>query len=405
MHTSNQINAGWRAFYTTRFEQVCIYVSRLTQATLKETISVVKGKESHKGTCPVPFCHICAKQAGLKWVSGAANTYWQHTDYCVKGKMFGYIGNFDKKHIPLQIPGNYYPNMDHLELIEAQLTKEGMLAYDSIHETSIAAFQEMILYQRRAYFEALHDRYNVEALALELAEVNFCYPLMQMIATGQLFAPYFYHPDAQVQHRRAESRECLELLQSWIDQIDKRKLPKNMVMDWDGEWLSRDLIKNWVKDYEIPDVEPQLVPTHHPTKYIIQKNATRMILPAKGILPVGSSVGSPGFGLIHPTTISAAVLQDAGFQVDPENSYRPALFDAITLAPNFDFVCGRNRLSEFVNFITQWTLNEPQEDDIIAYTPPDGLSFDDFVNFQAGPIEQKRCVGWQWLYTGIRPSN
>ena len=30
--------------------------------------------------------------------------------------------------------------MDHIDLIEAQLTKEGMLAYESIAEASIAAF-------------------------------------------------------------------------------------------------------------------------------------------------------------------------------------------------------------------------------------------------------------------------
>ena len=67
--------------------------------------------------------------------------------------MYGYVDK--KRYYPLQIPGDHHPNMNHLELIEAQLTKEGMLAYESIHETSIAAFQEMILYQRRAYFDAL----------------------------------------------------------------------------------------------------------------------------------------------------------------------------------------------------------------------------------------------------------
>ena len=70
-------------------------------------------------------------------------------------------------------------------------------------------------------------------------------------------------------------------------------------------------------------------PTCHPTKYDIQQNATRMILPAKGMLPLGSSFGSPGFGLIHPTTISAAALQDAGFQVEEDDHFHPVLFDAI----------------------------------------------------------------------------
>ena len=48
---------------------------------------------------------------------------------------------------PLQIPGDYHPNMGHLELIEAQITKEGMLAYESITEASLAGYQEMILFK------------------------------------------------------------------------------------------------------------------------------------------------------------------------------------------------------------------------------------------------------------------
>ena len=228
----------------------------------------------------------------------------------MKGKMYGSVDQ--KNYYPLQIPGDYHPNMDHLELLEAQLTKEGMLAYESIHETSIAAFQEMILYERRAYFEALTERYSPQQLALEPIVISFCYPLMHMIATGQLFAPYFYHPDADIEERRAESEYCLSCLESWIETIDRRKLPQNMEMDWDGEWLSRDLIKSWNKNYQIPEVPLQMVPSHHPMKYVIQQHAIRMILPAKGTLPLGSYVGSPGFGLIH---LQPLVLQSFRMQV------------------------------------------------------------------------------------------
>ena len=50
----------------------------------------------------------------------------------MKHKMYVTVG--EKYYTPLQIPGDYYPNMDHVELIEAQLTKEGMLAYESLAE-------------------------------------------------------------------------------------------------------------------------------------------------------------------------------------------------------------------------------------------------------------------------------
>ena len=271
--------------------------------------------------------------------------------------------------------------MDHLELIAAQLTKEGMLAYDSIQETSIAANQEMILFQRRAYFDALNERYTPDLLAREPTVISFCYPLVHMIATGQLFEPYFYHPDADVDERRSESDYCLERLAEWVARFDKRKLPKNMEMDWDGEWLSPDLVGNWNQEYIIPEVTLQMNPLYHPTKYVTQSNAVRMILPAKGMLPLGSYIGSPCFGLIHPTTISAAVLQDAGFQVD-----------AITLAPNFDFVTGRNRMEGIVGLITLWTLIEPEDEECLAYIPPDDLSYDDFYKFSE--IQLNRTEPW-----------
>ena len=71
--------------------------------------------------------------------------------------------------------------------------------------------------------------------------------------------------------------------------------------------------------------------------------------PGKG----NSYIGSPGFGLIHSNTISAAVLQDAGFKTNERDRTKPAPFDAITLAPNFDLQIGRRRVNEVANFITQ----------------------------------------------------
>ena len=71
-----------------------------------------------------------------------------------------------------------------------------MLAYDSMHEASVAALQEKMLSLRRQYFDQLAGQYNVHMNENEPVAVNFCYPLMRMIATGRLFEPYFYHPDA-----------------------------------------------------------------------------------------------------------------------------------------------------------------------------------------------------------------
>ena len=205
---------------------------------------------------------------------------------------------------------------------------------------------------RRTYFDTLISRYNPASIAKEKGVINFSYPLMHMIATGQLFEPYLYHPDANGADRRLESQYCLQKLEEWIALFKWDQDPKNIAMDWEGEWLDYELIKNWDRNYVIPDVELELKPEHHPTSYHVQPNAVRMILPAKGMLPVGSYIGSPGFGLIHPTTITASVLQDIGFVYEEHNPDNPMRFDAISLAPNFDIPTGRNRMLGVAGMIT-----------------------------------------------------
>ena len=157
---------GWKSSQTksSRFEQICIYISGLTQLTATEAISNIRGKESHAATCPVPYCHVCGstvgKQGETESLSASAQSILVHIrDNCMKGKMYTQVE--DKYYTPLQIPGDYFPNMDHIDLIEAQLTKEGMIAYESIAEASIAAFQEMIPLDEEKYISiTLISRYK-----------------------------------------------------------------------------------------------------------------------------------------------------------------------------------------------------------------------------------------------------
>ena len=371
-----------------RFEQVCIYVSGLTQFNATEAISNVRGKESHTATCPVPYCRVCGstvgKQGETASVGAAAQSFWSHVGTCMQNKMYTAVG--DKYILPLQIPGDYHPNMDHLELIEAQITREGMLAYESITEASLAGFQEMILYKRRDYFDALHSRYNPAVLAQEKGVINFCYPLMHMIATGQLFEPYVYHPTASGDDRRQESEYCLEALEEWISLFTWKNNPTNISMDWEGTWLDSDFLSKWDRNYTIPDLHPEMRPEYHPTSFHVQTNAVRMILPAKGMLPLGSYVGSPGFGLIHPNTITSAVLQNAGFAYEEDNPHNPMRFDAFSLAPNFDIPTGRYRMLGVAGMITDWELYECPEEVCLVCIPPEDLSPQDLFDFQNVPV-------------------
>ena len=371
-----------------RFELVCIYVSGLTQLNATEAISVVKGKESHTATCPVPWCRICGSTVGklgeTASIGASAQSFWSHCGTCMQNMMYTSVG--DKFITPLQIPGDYHPNMDHLELIEAQITREGMLAYESITEASLAGYQEMILFKRREYFDALHTRYSPAVVAKEQGVINFCYPLMHMIATGQLFEPYVYHPTASGEDRRQESEYCLERLEAWIKLFNWKGKPKNVNMDWEGACLDAEYLSKWDRAYTIPDLCPEMRPEYHPTSFHVQSNAVRMILPAKGMLPVGSYIGSPGFGLIHPNTITAAVLQNAGFVREDDNPDKPMKFDAFSLAPNFDIPTGRCRMMALNGMITDWELYECPQKEHLVCIPPEDLTPQDLFDFQKVPV-------------------
>ena len=387
IHTAAML--GGKGPSESRFELVCIYVSGLTQLNTTEAISVVKGKESHTATCPVPWCRICGrgvgKQGETSSIGASAQSFWSHSGTCMQNMMYTSVGN---KHItPLQIPGDYHPDMDHVELIEAQITREGMLAYESITEAALAGYQEMILFKRREYFDALHMRYSPAVIAKEPGVINFCYPLMHMIATGQLFDPKVFHPTASGEDRRAESEYCLERLAEWIKLFDWKRNPKNVNMNWEGECMDAGYLSKWDRTYTIPDLYPEMRPEYHPTSFHIHPTSVRMILPAKGMLPVGSYIGSPGFGLIHPNTITAAVLQNAGFVREDDDPDNPMKFDAFSLAPNFDIPIGRYRMMALNGMITDWELYESQQEETLVCIPPEDLTPQDLFDFQNVPVK------------------
>ena len=75
-----------------RFEQVCIYVTGLTQLNCTEAISNVKGKESHTSTCPVPYWRVCGstvgKQGDTPSVGAAVQSFWSHVGNCLQKRMY-----------------------------------------------------------------------------------------------------------------------------------------------------------------------------------------------------------------------------------------------------------------------------------------------------------------------------
>ena len=61
-------------------------------------------------------------------------------------------------------------------------------------------------------------------------------------------------------------------------------------------------------DHIMAEPRRKLHPNLHPTQYEYRmKDDLRLMIPTEGIMPMGSARGMPGYGLIHPNTINAAV--------------------------------------------------------------------------------------------------
>ena len=90
-------------------------------------------------------------------------------------------------------------------------------------------------------------------------------------------------------------------------------------------------------------------PDLHPTaSQMNDPNDIRLILPIKGIMPMGCAKGVVGYGMIHPNLINAAVLQYHGLTSLNQH------FDAMALAPNFDLLLTQGSADEVAKLITSW---------------------------------------------------
>ena len=83
-------------------------------------------------------------------------------------------------------------------------------------------------------------------MALEPIVVEFCHPIMHM-------ASCLNHISfIQKLMSMTEEQKVITVWSVWSDglALDKNNLPENMEMDWTGEWVSSELVKNWNQNYQ-----------------------------------------------------------------------------------------------------------------------------------------------------------
>ena len=67
---------------------------------------------------------------------------------------------------------------------------------------------------------------------------------------------------------------------------------------------------------------------------------------------MGCAKGVPGYGIIHPNLINAAVLQCYGLTA--ANGH----FDAMSFAPNFDLLLTQQKATDVARLIAEWNSQE-----------------------------------------------
>ena len=195
---------------------------------------------------------------------------------------------------------------------------------------------------------------------------TFNIPLLESIASGHFFDRSFAPANEDVENVRRDNKRCLQLLDQWKSKFPANYKNANVKLVKKGEGLTQDFL-NRPRTAVLGPGRFERHPDLHPTAYKpIDPIDIRLILPVKGILPMGSAKGVVGYGVIHPNLINAAVLQTYGL------SSLQGHFDAMSLAPNFDLSLTQQEAAEIAARIAEWSteeINLEGQGELIVQTP------------------------------------
>ena len=193
-------------------------------------------------------------------------------------------------------------------LIEARLSKEGLLSFESILEESLVSCMESVMDTRVKYFESLCEDwgpncsqakqgskvYSAEDGAMVPSVTTFNVPLLESIASGHIFDRTFASTTESIEKVRKDNDRCKELLTKWLSQFPKGFSNPNMKISRDGEGLTSEFLGKPRTGALGPGTFARH-PSLHPTSYqVTDLKDIRLILPVRGILPMGCAKGRCG---------------------------------------------------------------------------------------------------------------
>ena len=350
-----------------RYEAVCIYLETLMRLEVVET-EVGEGGVRQKSiqVCPSPYtCPYCnSKYKNYTSVANAATAIWQHCSTCAQD------------HLKISDAGPTMPAFkmkirDTISIMEAKMTATGGLDFEPNFEVIFGGLLQEALEQCLPAFQDLVTYHKVSQKASKDKKggkpfgINVC--LWQLIANGQIFNQRYLHPWYSLEQFQQESEQCYALLDEWVKDA-------NATTPW-GTLIIRKSVDDFPANTfsfspnnKFGPARPISHPHLHPTRYQSWAKDVIIHVPAKGPLPMGSFCGADGYGLIHPNTISAAVLQCciASSQESP-NHFK---FDAMALAPNMDLLMSCKDAERVAQTIAQWNCGKTRTDKLELIKPP-----------------------------------
>ena len=361
-----------------RLESVCKYYSLISKIQIGETIQSLEGQRIHDAytwmSCKCPYCgdHI-SKSRSWRTIAQVTQAIWTHLGTCDKTTNCQGLGpGLDPEEIK---PFNEYP-----ALIEARMSKEGLLSFESILEESLVRCMESVMNSRVKWFESLveewgpncaHARTGCQVVDRDTGKTGpwvstFNIPLLESVASGHFFDRSFAPVNEDIQQVRRDNERCLQLLKEWKSKFPANYKNANLKIFKNGEGLTQEFL-NTSRTAVLGPGRFERHPDLHPTGYRMEDpNDIRLILPTKGTLPMGCAKGIVGYGMIHPNLINAAVLQTYGL------SSQQGHFDAMSLAPNFDLALTQQEATQIAARIAEWSTKEIDlegQGDLVTQTP------------------------------------
>ena len=179
-----------------------------------------------------------------------------------------------------------------------------------------------------------------------------------LVATGHLFDRSLLRPTEDYTAQLKENEECSSLLKKWKDKFrpSAHKPKSTLVVDMDGVVFPVALKAERLAGHKLPQTVRSLYPSLHPASYAVSRpNEVRAIVPTKGLFLLGLRISRPGYGILHPSTINAAVLQMYGVAKEIVR------FDAVMSAPNFDINLKFSEAIAVARTLVCWQMEMPDD--------------------------------------------